>query len=157
MFLKENGVVKNAAMVDFQVMRYGNIVTDLISLLYATTSRLFREKYLDQLLRVYHESLISCLKRALSNRSEVLSQMEKEFTLQNIRVKFSSHALLGLTSTLMYMPAITYDSLTPIIESILDERLQQKALVNAQPQAYHDRVRDLFEDFKNNGYILSLS
>lgn len=100
---------------------------------------------------------MACLKRTLSNRNEIFAKMEKEYTLQKIRVKFASHALFGLSSTLMIMPAIAYDTLTPIIEEILDEKKHEKVMVNSQPQEYHDRVRDLFEDFKINGYILSLT
>lgn len=157
LFLKEGNNVKKAAVVDLQVMRYGNLVTDLLSFVYATTNRAFREKNLDRIIEIYQESLMACLKRTLSNRNEIFAKMEKEYTLQKIRVKFASHALFGLSSTLMIMPAIAYDTLTPIIEEILDEKKHEKVMVNSQPQEYHDRVRDLFEDFKINGYILSLT
>lgn len=157
MFLKDGNEVKNTVFIDLQVFRYGNLVTDLLNFIYTTTSRQLREDNLDTLLSIYQKSLMDCLRRTLSKRTEIIEQMEKEFTLQNIRLKFASHALFGLASTLMVMPAITYDSLTPLIESILDDKIHEKVMTNSQPIEYHKRVRDLFEDFRNNGYIQSLS
>jgi hypothetical protein len=157
LFLKEDNVVKNAVLIDLQVMRYGNIVTDLLSFIYATTNREFREAHLDRLLCIYQENLMCNLRRSLSSRLEIVAEMEKEYTVQNIRVKFASHALFGLASTLMVMPAITYDTLTPLIDAILDDKIHEKVMLDSQPPEYHKRVRDLFEDFRNNGYIQSLS
>lgn len=157
MFLKENNIVKNAVFVDLQVFRYGHLINDILSFIYCTTSRTFRESHLDQLLSIYHEALIDCLKRTLPTENKKVHELETEFSLDNIKKKFHSHALFGLGSTLIIIPAVTYDSLTPIIESFLSENDHQKIMTSTQPPKYHHRVRDLYEDFRNNGHIRNLA
>lgn len=123
MFLKENNTVKSAVFVDLQVFRYGHLINDILSFIYCTTSAQLRKTHLNQMLSVYHEALMDCLKRTLSDIDK-FQELEREFSLHNIKTKFHSHALFGMGSSLIITSAVVRTTfLFILIESVKSSNL----------------------------------
>ncbi|KAL0122174.1 hypothetical protein PUN28_007132 [Cardiocondyla obscurior] len=57
---EQNG--KQAIMLDFQLARCASPITDLSFLIYACTSKSFRDKYFDEILKMYHTELSNIIK-----------------------------------------------------------------------------------------------
>jgi len=60
--VRDTGNKKEALMLDFQLARYSNPITDLSFLIYSCTLKPFRDQYYDDILKTYHSELSSAIK-----------------------------------------------------------------------------------------------
>lgn len=79
LFKYDGDKARNAVLLDFQCIRYGPPAFDVMSLLYLTTSREFRERYEATLLRYYHECFTESIDEMTKNRLTRLGYDEDAF------------------------------------------------------------------------------
>ncbi|XP_058804969.1 uncharacterized protein LOC131672054 [Phymastichus coffea] len=85
-------------MVDYQIIRYAPIMTDVSLLFYLTTRRIFRKQYETELLTYYHEALCKKLKE---------NHYQAELpTLNSIFYEFEQIRIVGIVTALLYFPII---------------------------------------------------
>lgn len=94
----ESTPVPTCLMVDYQIIRYAPIMSDVSLLLYLTTRREFRDKFEAELLAFYHESLCEKLKE--NNYQEPLP------TFNQIVHEYEQVRIVGLVTALLYFPII---------------------------------------------------
>lgn len=152
-----NGKVNHVKFVDLQTVRYTNPVCDILMFLYSSTEKDVRFKYMDQLIRIYHESLVSRLHDYLGKKyTDDLIAIEEDFTFERIMKELSIRALYGLGTSLWVLPAITFVSLTDIdslLSSVMDKKTHDEILTNMQSKEYHIRVKDIVQEFHLRGYL----
>lgn len=154
MFHYHNGKVKHVKFVDLQTIRYTNLSCDILMLLYSSTEGDLRHKHLDRLIEIYQESLISTLREYLEkNYRKELATLEREFTCEGIKNEFALRSLYGLGTAIWIMPAITFDSLSSILGSIVDQDEHNEIMMQQQPKEYHSRIKDIVSEFYLRGFL----
>lgn len=157
LFHYHNKKVKHVKFVDLQTVRYSNLTTDILMLLYSSTEGDLRLKHLDRLLEIYQESLINTLREYLEkNYRQELATLEEEFSFENIKQEFASRSLFGLGMSLWVMPAITFKSLSSDLESFvgsLSKRDENKPTQITQPREFHTRVAEIVREFYARGFL----
>ncbi|CAH2233625.1 uncharacterized protein LOC120629036 [Pararge aegeria] len=79
LFKYESGKITNAVLLDFQCIRFAPPAFDVISLLYLSTSRDFRERYGNQVLRQYYSEFKDNLNELTTRRLQDLGYDEESF------------------------------------------------------------------------------
>lgn len=79
LFQYEEGTPRNAVLIDYQCVRYGPPAFDLMSFLYLTTSRLFRQEYESKVLKYCFEVFTDSLENATRKRLGAIRYNEREF------------------------------------------------------------------------------
>lgn len=156
MFHYHNNKVKHVKFVDLQTIRYTNLITDLLMLIYTSTEAELRHKHLDRLIKVYRESLISNLREYLEKKyRRELATLEEEFSFENIKREFAARSLYGLGMSLWVMPAITFKSLSTDLDSYVESLIDQDTNedIRHQPKEFHIRVRDIVKEFHDRGFL----
>lgn len=155
MFHYQDGKVNNVKLVDLQTIRYTNLTCDILMLLYSSTEGAMRSKHMDQLIEIYHESLISSLRDYLENKSyrQELATLEHEFTLENIKSELAVRSLYGLGTSLWVMPAVTFVSLSLSLMKTINQESHDEIMMQLQPKEYHARVRDIVKEFYERGFL----
>ncbi|KAL6263305.1 hypothetical protein P5V15_006103 [Pogonomyrmex californicus] len=69
--VRDTGNEKEALILDFQLARCANPVTDLSFLIYSCTQKPFRDQYYDEILKVYHSELSSAIKSLGSDPDKI--------------------------------------------------------------------------------------
>ncbi|XP_061716572.1 uncharacterized protein LOC133524512 [Cydia pomonella] len=107
MFKYENDVPINAILLDFQCARYGPPAFDIAVLLYTTTSRSFREKHEDAILRHYFKIFTESLNVDTKVRLKDLGYDYEEFLRW-----FEISRRFGMVVTLILFPYFLMDPVT---------------------------------------------
>jgi hypothetical protein len=115
-------------------------------------------KHMEQLIRIYQESLISRLHDYLGKKyTSELIVFEEEFSYERILREMKQKALYGLATTLWILPAVTLvNKLTDIdslLSSIMDKAAHDEILSQMQSEEYHVRVKDIVQEFYAKGYL----
>lgn len=153
MFHYHNGKVKHVKLVDLQTIRYTNLSCDILMLLFSSTEKNMRNKHMDRLILIYRESLINNLREYLEkNYRPELTTLEEEFSFENIKNELALRSLYGLGTALWVMPAITFVKLSSILQ-ITDKDAHDEILVQLQPKEYHERVKDIVQEFYECGFL----
>lgn len=155
MFHYHNGKVKHVKFVDLQTIRYSNLTCDILMLLYSSTEGDLRHNYMDRLIKIYRESLISNLREYLEkNYQPELASLEKEFTFESIKAEFAVRSIYGMGTSLWVMPAITFKSLSTELDSFVGSLIDQhEKHEKHEPKEFHTRVRDVVKEFYERGFL----
>lgn len=155
MFHYHNEKVKHVKLVDLQTIRYSNLTCDILMLLYSSTEGSMRRKHMDDLIQVYRESLINNLREYLEkNYRDELATFEKDFTIESIKEEMAVRSLYGLGTSLWVMPAVTFVSLSPdLMNALRDQEASDDMMMQYQPMEYHKRVKEIVEDFYDQGFL----
>lgn len=128
--------------VDLQICRYASPVLDLVYILFCCCTQETRNKYYDQVIHEYYETLSKCLKKAGYDSSilfpyEALSQ---HFT------KFGKYAAGMATFTLHVFTSKDVEIKNTYDNNILQERIENDSL-------YRNMIIGTFKDLVDKNYI----
>lgn len=152
-----NDMVDDVKLIDLQTLRYTSPVIDIIHFLYTSTESELRKNYLDKLLSIYIQTLISQLRIHIKSQ-ETLAKLESEFTLVNLRKHFTEKIMYGLGISMWTLPAVTFHpdripDLNSITLSDFTSTKQEKMIAQMQTPEYHKRLREMVLEFYDNGYL----
>ncbi|KAJ9590465.1 hypothetical protein L9F63_016496 [Diploptera punctata] len=101
LFKYEDGKPSQVTLFDFQTVRYASPAVDLTFFCFLNTTSDFRRKHWNEMLGVYHRSLVESLADIL--RSSV-DQVESEYSLEKIRNEFREYAFYALFLCNYFLP-----------------------------------------------------
>ncbi|OXU26931.1 hypothetical protein TSAR_015143 [Trichomalopsis sarcophagae] len=137
----------SCCLVDFQLARYNPPVHDIMCFLQFSTTRQLRADHLDDLLRIYHESVTESLAASSLDAQKVFPWEELEASAAELRTMCMVHGILNVPIMLLDEAAVSkYFVLEP-------QRLEELLYVDRTPlvcgqfeevPAYRERMRDAF-------------
>ncbi|CAG9561976.1 unnamed protein product [Danaus chrysippus] len=102
-FLKQhNDGNIHALIVDFQTVVYADPMIDLASMICFNTKQSFREEFIDEIINIYHDSLI---RELIVEGIDVGLVPDKK----NLREHYNESMLFGLTQAAIIIPIVTFD------------------------------------------------
>ncbi|KAL0882783.1 hypothetical protein ABMA27_016332 [Loxostege sticticalis] len=107
MFRYENGLPANAMLIDFQLIRYGPPSFDLMSFLYLTTSRSFREQHERKVLHYYYCVFSDSLEDAAKQKATELG-----FVWEKFLQWCEQSRMFGICAAIGYFPYVLMDPVT---------------------------------------------
>ncbi|XP_071634634.1 uncharacterized protein [Temnothorax longispinosus] len=143
---------KQALMLDFQLARCANPITDLSFLIYSCTQKPFRDQHYDDILKVYHSELSSAIK-------SLGSEPEKIYPWDLFMREVKEYFIIGLTFALESIPFCLLDpsqlfDLDAIIKG--DEAVNIAdvwTLSNIETSSGRQRLADIIVHAVENGYL----
>ncbi|KAE8573786.1 uncharacterized protein [Halyomorpha halys] len=140
----KNGSPIDCAFLDFQMSRYSTIVSDLSFFLYLNTDSELREKYWDEFLKIYWETLRENVPEHISVPS-----------FENFLEHFSQFAIHGLNISTFFLPVMMdpfpADTIFSLTEEDHDERRR-----SPKGQEISRKVIDLVSHFYHKEYLHAL-
>ncbi|KAJ9590468.1 hypothetical protein L9F63_016499 [Diploptera punctata] len=101
LFKYEDGKPCAVKFFDFQTVRYASPMTDISFMCFLNTTSEFRRKHWDEMLSVYHRSLVESLADILGC---AVTGVEQEYTLEMIRNEFRNYAFYGFMIDDFFLP-----------------------------------------------------
>ncbi|KAJ9590469.1 hypothetical protein L9F63_016500 [Diploptera punctata] len=101
LFKYEDGKPCAVKFFDFQMVRYASPVIDISFMCFLNTTSEFRRKHWDEMLFVYHRSLVESLADILGC---AVADVEQEYTLEMIRNEFRNYAFFGFMICHFFLP-----------------------------------------------------
>lgn len=149
--LKETAV--DICILDWQIIRFGSPVTDLLCFLFTTTDKTFRDKEYDSLIGLYYESLSKTIKH-------LGSDPEKLFPLLHLKSELKRCGNFALLMAPMAIQVAQADSSEiQKMDEMFDiaakgeTSVQLVTELNVERQTKCDRIlNELLEDIVNRGY-----
>uniref|UniRef100_A0A2A4JSU1 CHK kinase-like domain-containing protein n=1 Tax=Heliothis virescens TaxID=7102 RepID=A0A2A4JSU1_HELVI len=158
MFKYEDNVPTNALILDFQLLRYAPPAFDLMSFVYLTTSRSFREKYEKQICDNYFTVFCANLDEDSKRRIKDLGYNRENFWLWCERAR-----MFGLVEPAAIHPFIlmdpktaqkTFDDPETYDRVINEDRSEPVVQYASSCSAYRDRLLEVFEEFVDR-YVIN--
>ncbi|XP_058800156.1 uncharacterized protein LOC131669350 [Phymastichus coffea] len=100
----DNSPLYKCILVDFQIVRYGPLVMDILQFLHLKATRTYREKHEKDLLKLYYSILKETIERNDSTKSVGIP------TLEEILIAMDDMRLLGLVTAVQYFPISMLDA-----------------------------------------------
>lgn len=113
----ESGLPIACKFVDFQLLRYVPPAQDLLSLIYLSTTRCFRQKYMYEIIGLYYATLEKYMKLHGFNLNEII-------TFGNFMESCEEQKLFAIIQSATYFQLVFVDTLT------LEEFFHDKELYN---------------------------
>ncbi|XP_023015326.2 uncharacterized protein [Leptinotarsa decemlineata] len=143
-------VARECKFFDFQFGRYAPPSQDVLSLIYLTTTREFREKYMYQVIGMYYSYLEKHLKVSDLNINDIIP-------FSDFMESCEEQKLFAIVQTAMYFPLILISN-DKVKEYFSDEILNEKALFEDRSylvlahkdtdESYEKRLRESIRDLK---------
>lgn len=144
--------------IDLQTLRYTSPAIDILHFLYTSTEYSVREKYMDQLIDDYVDSLYLTLHK-FDVHDDYAPNVE---TLNSIiRQELRDRAMYGLGICMWLMPAVTahpgkiVDLDTVTMDDFSSDNEAQK-ITQMQTPEYHARMKDTVMEFYRKGILNDL-
>ncbi|KAL0107258.1 hypothetical protein PUN28_015653 [Cardiocondyla obscurior] len=143
---------KEALMLDFQLARFSNPLTDLSFLVYSCTQKSFRDQYYDDILKVYHSELSNAIK-------SLGSDPEKIYPWNLFMKEVKEYFIVGLVFSTEAVPFCLLDpsqsfDLDAIVKSDEEVNIADVwTLSNIETSAGRRRLADVIVHGVTNGYL----
>lgn len=153
-------VVNAVKLLDLQAVRFTSPSIDILHFLYTSTLRKVRERSLNELLEVYVEAVAAELKLHMA-KSELLPQLLERFNVANIRRQCNENILYGLGISMWLMPAVTFakdkiPDLNNIKFTDFENKIQQQVMTSMQTPQYHERMKEIVEEYYDRGLLATI-
>lgn len=162
-------IVTDVKFIDLQAMRYTSPVTDLLQFFYTSTTIDLRANYINMLLDDYSKSLLNTVRthcHSIDTYEDVnekhllkLSEIETEFTTENILKEFNSKAIYGFGTSIWLLPVVTIESNNvPNLNHIKttdtnnNSSMEKEVKIILTPE-YHSRIKDIVLEFYDKKLI----
>ncbi|XP_045525750.1 uncharacterized protein LOC123715018 isoform X2 [Pieris brassicae] len=139
----QDGKTTKVIPIDFQTIRHGNLVSDLVYFIFTGSNQEFRNTNYQQCLDHYYSELSSTLTRLHLDPNQIYSRKDFEYELEQA----SSY---GLLSAILCLLIITVD---PKDAPKVDDKLEQKDFAVIPNERYSERINGVIEDFIKLGVI----
>ncbi|CAK1550262.1 unnamed protein product [Leptosia nina] len=133
----QDGKTVHVIPIDFQTLRHGNVISDLVYFIFTGSDKKFRDQYYCKCLDHYYSQLALTLTRLGLEPMKIYPREDFEYELK----KASSY---GLLAAILCLLIITVD---PKDAPKVDENLQQKDFAVRPNERYAERINDVIEDF----------
>lgn len=100
---EETGDPEELRMIDFQEVRYASPAIDIFFLLYMSSTPELRESHWDELIKLYHSTIITNLVLMLDCKDETDPRLEP-YSYANFQRHFARFAFYGMLVTLQFLP-----------------------------------------------------
>lgn len=146
----KSGAVEEACLLDFQLSRYASPVLDLMYLVYCCTTREWRQKFLDALLKEYHDEL-SCTLRRLGCDADEL------YPWDTMQAHLREFGKFGLGMALMTIPVFLAeaDEIPDLDEQFDSGKSTSEAFDMESKNAVqrNKRISDVIADMIERGWL----
>ncbi|CAF4876693.1 unnamed protein product [Pieris macdunnoughi] len=139
----QDGKTTKVIPIDFQTIRHGNLVSDLVYFIFTGTDQEFRNTQYQRCLDHYYSELSRTLTMLNLDPNEIYSRKDFEYELEQA----SSY---GLLSAILCLLIITVD---PKDAPKVDDKLEQKDFAVIPNERYSERINGVIEDFIKLGVI----
>ncbi|KAE8573149.1 uncharacterized protein [Halyomorpha halys] len=124
----ENDKPIDCVFIDFQFSRYGSVAIDIFFFLYLNTDAEVREKYWDEILKLYWDTLRKCVPNRISIPS-----------FEKFLEHFAERVIYGYTIASFFLPTMMedepYDGNKPEVKPLTMEERLEKALSTGGEEA----------------------
>lgn len=141
--------------IDLQTLRFTSPAIDILHFLYTSTEYSMRQKYMDQLVDDYVESLYGTLQK-FDVHEDYVPNIE---TLNSIiRQELRDRAIYGLGICMWLLPAVTFhpDKIIDLDTVTMDDFNgdgQEKTMTQMQTPEYDARMKDTVMEFFTKGIL----
>lgn len=155
MFLHDvNGKPRQIVMLDWQIARYGSPVLDLTYFLFISTDKALRDKYWNQLIGLYYDTLTNTINQAGLDGRQV-------FPFEELQRQLKYYGRYGLLMSLMLVPFMQIPSnempdMDDSIKVMKEDGIEASGwmeLLKPKDDGTQQRVADIFRDGKRLGMI----
>jgi hypothetical protein len=148
--------VEEVRLLDLQVARYASPATDILHFLYTSTQADIRKRHYDQLLRIYHSTLNTTVRRLMVGSP--YEKTEVFMPLKQLKDELEKHRLYGFLNALLLLPAVHADSSSvPDMETITEDAFYSQenleSLLSHQTPTYKESIRDLVQEYRAHGCL----
>ncbi|KAF5275179.1 hypothetical protein FQR65_LT04211 [Abscondita terminalis] len=145
---KNSNSPTNLCILDWQLCRLGSPVLDLSYFIFSSTDKQFRDKFYDEMIREYYNSLCTFLTELGSNPDEL-------FPFAVLKEHLKTFSVFGLYMTVQVLFLILSDhEEIPDMHNFKseDEALEKMNYTTKNIDKYNSRVRGVVTDFDKLGY-----
>uniref|UniRef100_A0A1A9VLX7 CHK domain-containing protein n=1 Tax=Glossina austeni TaxID=7395 RepID=A0A1A9VLX7_GLOAU len=154
MYKYENDRIKDACLIDWQIMRYASPVIDLMYFLMCCTTGEFRQKYFQNMIDIYHKSATDHIKRLGADADKLYSRIGLDKELRG-------KGAIGLLFATFVLPILTTRSEDVPDLEILSEKVAAGQTIDIKDSGihgenatlYNKRMHDVVTDTIDYGWI----
>ncbi|XP_013097757.2 uncharacterized protein LOC106080772 [Stomoxys calcitrans] len=154
LFKYENGKVADACLLDWQIMRYGSPIIDLMYFLMSCTTQEFRHQHFNEMINIYHTS-------AAEHITKLGSDPKVLYPRQELEKQLKTKGAIGLLFAMIVLPILTTKSEdVPDLEELSEKVSAGKStdameagFVGAKSAIFNERMRGIICDTIDWGLI----
>lgn len=134
-------------------------VCDLLIFLFSSTKAYLRLQSLDELLKIYRNSLLKSIRDHLSTILDIeqLENFDEIYSLKNIKDEFALRSFYGLGMSFWLMPAITFlpnsKDIDSLMNTIMDDDKHDEIMILMQSNEYHVRIQEIISEYEIRGFL----
>ncbi|KAG6455950.1 hypothetical protein O3G_MSEX009490 [Manduca sexta] len=131
-------------IVDYQTIRGGSPVIDLLYFIFSSTDEQFRAQYYEQLLDHYYNELSLAMKRLALNPNEIYSR-------EDFEIEYKTKLPFGLSLAVFVLPVVTIDENSA--PKINDDMDMSSFVMNNTSDLFPERLNGIISDYIRWGVL----
>ena len=143
-------------MIDFQEVRYGTPAIDISFFMYMNMPGPLREEYWDKLLKIYHKTLLKCLRETLNCYKD--DPRLKPYSYENFIAHFNENALYGAVVAMVFIPMMACPEdecarLTELYDNDFLSKELEELTLSCGGRNVDNRLIEILQHASKKGYL----